>query len=172
MESPSQSSNRYSDAELSEFKAVIEKKLAAAYEDLEYLKEQINNTTESMENDGDYMDDSNSFSDMELFHSMAHRTQKYVQGLENALYRISNKTYGVCTVTGELIDKRRLLAVPTTSMSIHAKKTDSPAPARQDMEPRTYSNSSADTKTSGASAAARNVKKKPADDFDFSVDEE
>lgn len=175
MESPNQSVNRYSDADLAEFKAVIEKKLATAYEELEYLKAQISDTTESMENDGDYMDDSNSFSDMELFHNMAHRTQKHVQALENALFRISNKSYGICTVTGELIDKRRLLVVPTTTMSVNAKKAGSPAPEKKEVKPSSSASSGIISKPISKPATTTTTAKKKStfdDDLDFFGDED
>lgn len=173
MESPNQLVNRYSDADLAEFKAVIEKKLATAYEELEYLKEQISNTTESMENDGDYMDDSNSFSDMELFHNMAHRTQKHVQALENALFRISNKSYGICSATGELIDKRRLLVVPTTTMSVNAKKAGSPAPEKKEVKPSSSASSDIIAKPISKPAVTTTPKKSTFDDdLDFFGDED
>jgi RNA polymerase-binding transcription factor DksA len=173
MESPNQSVNRYSDADLAEFKAVIEKKLATAYEELEYLKAQINDTTESMENDGDYMDDSNSFSDMELFHNMAHRTQKHVQALENALFRISNKSYGVCTVTGELIDKRRLLVVPTTTMSVNAKNAGASISDKKEVKQSSFASNDVVPKIVSKPVAAKTAKKATFDDdLDFFGDED
>lgn len=53
--------------------------------------------------------------------SLALRQKKYVEQLENALKRIENKTYGICRVTGKLIPRERLLAVPHTTQSIEAK---------------------------------------------------
>jgi len=52
---------------------------------------------------------------------LAARQQKYIMNLENALVRIKNGTYGICTVTGKLIPKERLIAVPHTTQSIEAK---------------------------------------------------
>ncbi|MFQ5448290.1 MAG: TraR/DksA family transcriptional regulator [Saprospiraceae bacterium] len=114
---------RYSDAELAEFGAIIQKKLATAKEELAYLQEQILEITENTgdEHGGDWMDDSNINNDMEFLNNMAIRQRKYIQDLENANIRIMNKTYGVCTVTGQLIDKRRLFAVPTATKSVIAK---------------------------------------------------
>ena len=131
MESPNQAATRYPDADLAEFKVVVEKKLATVYEELEYLKEQISDTTENMEKDSDYMEDSTSYSDLEMFQNMLHRQQKHAQNLENALLRIKNKSYGICSVTGKLIDKRRLMAVPTTSMTLDAKMAGKPAVPEQ-----------------------------------------
>jgi RNA polymerase-binding transcription factor DksA len=122
---------RYSDAELAEFKQLIENKLAKAKEQLQVLQEQILEIAEntSDEHGGDWMDDSSTNNDMEMLNNMAIRQRRFIQDLENALIRIRNKVYGVCTVTGELIDKKRLLAVPTTTKSL-AAKTQAPVSRR------------------------------------------
>lgn len=112
---------RYTDAELAEFKAVIDQKLEKAQKQFESLKDQISNLTEKIEDDGDWMEDSGSHVDLEFLQSMAQRQRKHMQDLENALLRIRHKNYGICTVTGTLIDKRRLMAVPTTTKSIEGK---------------------------------------------------
>ena len=114
---------RYSDEELAEFQAIIEKKIGQTEEQLESLKEQIREISEntSDEHGGDWVDDSSISADIEMLNNMALRQQKYLRDLNNAMLRIRNKVYGVCVVTGELIDKRRLLAVPTTTKSLTAK---------------------------------------------------
>lgn len=114
---------RYSDVELEEFRVVVETKLELASEQLESLKEQILEMSEKTGDDhgGDWVDDSSINNDMEMLNNMAIRQKKYVQDLNNALLRIKNKAYGVCVITGELIDKRRLMAVPTTTKSLSAK---------------------------------------------------
>ena len=71
------------------------------------------------------MDDSSTASELDMLYNMANRQRKYIQDLDSALIRIKNKTYGICTVTGELIDKKRLLAVPTTTKSMNAKLSES-----------------------------------------------
>ena len=53
---------------------------------------------------------------------MAVRQQKFINGLQSALMRIENKTYGICRVTGKLIPKERLRAVPHATLSIEAKQ--------------------------------------------------
>jgi len=125
MANPKQTT-RYSDAELAEFKALIEKKMENAREQLEDLTQQILDITEnsSDEHGGDWVDDSSMGADVEMLNNMAIRQRRYLQDLDNALIRIRNKSYGICAVTGELIDKRRLLAVPTTTKSLAAKSEE------------------------------------------------
>ncbi len=114
---------RYSDAELQEFKALIEGKLEKAQTQLDSLREQILEIAENSGDDHgvDWVDDSSTGNDVEMLNNMAIRQRRYIQDLQNALIRIRNKAYGICTVTGELIDKKRLRAVPTTTKSLAAK---------------------------------------------------
>lgn len=126
---------RYSDAELDEFKVLIETKLERASTHLSGLQEQILEITEntSDEHGGDWVDDSSINNDVEMLNNMAIRQRMYIQDLENALVRIKNKTYGICSLTGQLIDKRRLLAVPTTTKSLAAKVAEQvPTPERKE----------------------------------------
>ncbi len=117
---------RYPDEELAEFKTLVTTKLDNSREQLQKLQEQIWEITENTgdEHGGDWMDDSSINNEVEMLNTMAIRQRKYIQDLENALVRIKNKTYGICIVTGELIDKRRLLAVPTTTKSVLAKNEE------------------------------------------------
>lgn len=117
---------RYPDEELAEFKTLVSTKLENSREQLQKLQEQIWEITENTgdEHGGDWMDDSSINNEVEMLNTMAIRQRKYIQDLENALVRIKNKTYGICIVTGELIDKRRLLAVPTTTKSVLAKNEE------------------------------------------------
>ncbi len=131
---------RYSDVELEEFRVLVEDKLVKAKAQLEDLQSQIVEVTESSE-DGfgtDWIEDSSVGSQIDFLNEMISRQRKYIDQLENALLRISNKTYGICAVTGELIDKRRLLAVPTTTKSVTAKTSTpekKPRPARPTVTP-------------------------------------
>lgn len=115
--------NRYSDADLAEFKALIEPKLEKTKAQIIDIESQIQEATESSEDDfgTDMIDDSSFGSQIEFLGEMLARQKKHATHLENALRRIENKTYGICVVTGELIDKRRLMAVPTTTKSLQAK---------------------------------------------------
>ena len=56
---------------------------------------------------------------------MLSRQQRHVQDLKNALLRIQNKTYGICTVTSKLISKERLRLVPHATKSIDGKNMTS-----------------------------------------------
>jgi RNA polymerase-binding transcription factor DksA len=114
---------RYSEEDLQEFKALLEKKLARAEKELNYLQEQLLEMNESYDSERiDYIDSGHSESDMEMLNTMVIRQRKHIRDLENALLRIQQRTYGICEVSGELIDKRRLLAVPTTTKSLAAKE--------------------------------------------------
>lgn len=114
---------RYSDEDLAEFKALINAKMLETREQLDLLQAQLMDVTENSgdEHGGDWVDDSSINTELEMLNNMAIRQQKYLKDLENALVRIQNKTYGICVISGELIDKRRLLAVPTTTKSVNAK---------------------------------------------------
>lgn len=115
--------SRYSDEDLKEFKAIIDAKLEKAVNQYNSLKEQLKDITEN--NTDDFAKDITDFStiqtEVEMLNNMVNHQRKYIKDLENALIRINNKSYGICVVTGELIDKKRLIAVPTTTKSIGAK---------------------------------------------------
>ena len=117
--------SRYSDEDLKEFKVIIDSKLDKAVSQFNNLKEQLKDITEN--NTDDFAKDITDFStiqtEVEMLNNMVNHQRKYIKDLENALIRINNKSYGICVVTGELIDKKRLIAVPTTTKSIGAKKT-------------------------------------------------
>ena len=114
---------RYSDAELEEFKRVIEEKLEKATNQYHTINNQLKEFAEN--NSGEYTKDLSDFSssqgEVDMLNTMASRQLKYIQDLQAALVRVRNKSYGVCAVTGELIDKRRLMAVPTTTKSLLSK---------------------------------------------------
>jgi RNA polymerase-binding transcription factor DksA len=114
---------RYSDEDLKEFKELIDQKLAKAMDQYVSLREQLKDVTENNNDDfaKDITDFSSIQSEVEMLNNMASHQRKYIQDLENALIRINNKSYGICIVTGDLIDKKRLIAVPTTTKSVVAK---------------------------------------------------
>jgi len=118
---------RYSDPELAEFKDLIMKKLDAAKKELAYLKGLITRKDEMGGDDTDNrymtMEDGSMSMEREQLSQMASRQITFIDHLEKALMRIENKTYGICRVTGKLIDKARLKAVPHATLSIEAKQT-------------------------------------------------
>lgn len=115
---------RYSDEELEEFKALILEKLERAREDLELLNENVSRSGNSA-NDTSHtfkiLEEGSNVLSKEENSQLAARQYKYIQNLENALRRIENKTYGICRVTGKLIPKERLRAVPHATLSVEAK---------------------------------------------------
>lgn len=137
-----QTSNRYSEEDLNEFKALIEKKLEKTQTQLTSLEEQLADTAESKGNEGDWKDDSSNNADIEMLEVMANRQRKYLIDLQNALQRIYNKSYGICAVSGELIDKRRLMAVLTTTKSLAAKMDNGRGAIRKPFRPEVKPNAS------------------------------
>lgn len=116
---------RYSDSELTEFRELITKKLDAAKKELSYLQGLITRRDESGDMDeGRYMtmEDGSVSMEREQLSQMASRQIQFIDHLEKAIMRIENKTYGICRVTGKLIDKARLRAVPHATLSIEAKQ--------------------------------------------------
>lgn len=124
---PTGPSMRYSDNELVEFKDLINKKLDAAKKELAYLQGLITRKDEmgGDESESRYMtmEDGSVSMEREQLSQMASRQITFIDHLEKALMRIENKTYGICRVTGKLIDKARLRAVPHATLSIEAKNT-------------------------------------------------
>jgi RNA polymerase-binding transcription factor DksA len=116
---------RYNDSDLNEFRELINKKLEAAKKELAYLQGLITRRDDmgGDESDNRYMtmEDGSMSMEREQLSQMASRQITYIDHLEKALIRIENKTYGICRVTGKLIDKARLKAVPHATLSLEAK---------------------------------------------------
>jgi RNA polymerase-binding transcription factor DksA len=116
---------RYNDNDLNEFRELINKKLDAAKKELAYLQGLITRKDHlgGDETDNRYMtmEDGSMSMEREQLSQMASRQITYIDHLEKALIRIENKTYGICRVTGKLIDKARLRAVPHATLSLEAK---------------------------------------------------
>ena len=117
--------NRYSDADLEEFKMLIQEKLKEAHVDFDLLKGSLSHTDDHGTDDTgrtfNMMEDGSETLSREEVAQLAARQEKFIQSLNAALMRIQNKTYGVCRVTGLLIPKERLRMVPHATMSIDAK---------------------------------------------------
>jgi len=116
---------RYSDSELAEFRALIVQKVSDAKSELVNLQTLLNNSdnhgTDDTASSFKMLEDGSDTLAKEEAGQLAARQRKFIEQLENALVRIENKTYGVCRVTGKLIPKERLRAVPHTTQSIEAK---------------------------------------------------
>lgn len=142
---------RYSEQELEEFKDIIEKKLTRYQEQFDQMQNQIREISEAGDDDyaSDWLDNSSVNSELDMLTTMAERQVKYIHALEDALMRIRQKTYGVCVVTGELIDEKRLRAVPTTTKSMEGKRLESigikvrPSQEEEEDKPRSRKKSSA-----------------------------
>lgn len=117
---------RYSDEELEEFKQIILSKLELAKRDYQQMMDTL---SKKNGNDVDdtmptykILEEGSMTQTKEELTTMAARQQKFIQALQAALVRIENKTYGICRVTGKLIPKERLRAVPHATLSIEAKQ--------------------------------------------------
>ena len=117
---------KYTEEDLQEFKAIIDKKIARAEEDLALLrsayKNDANNGTDDTLSSFKSFDEGSDVMNKEANVQLAIRQEKFIRDLKNALLRIENKTYGVCRVTGKLIQKERLKLVPHATLSIEAKR--------------------------------------------------
>jgi RNA polymerase-binding transcription factor DksA len=124
---------RYSDAELDEFRDLINEKLTNAKEELAFMEGQLSELSESTnnKNSADLFDDSSLHTEIEMLSRMIIRQQQFVRNLEAALVRIKNKSYGICTVTGQLIDKKRLMLVPHATKSVLGKAEEKKQQAQE-----------------------------------------
>ena len=117
---------RYSDEELEEFKQIILKKLELAKSDYQQMMDTLSNKGGNDVDDTmptyKVLEEGSLNQTKEELTTMAARQQKFIQSLQDALLRIENKTYGICRVTGKLIPKERLRAVPHATLSIEAKQ--------------------------------------------------
>ena len=116
---------RYSDTDLAEFKELILKKINKAQADLDLIKSaymnDLNNGTDDTSPTFKAFEEGSETMSKEANSQLAIRQEKFIRDLKNALFRVENKTYGTCKVTGKLINKDRLLIVPHATMSIEAK---------------------------------------------------
>ncbi len=116
---------RYSDADLAEFKEIILAKIDKAKADLDLIKSaymnDLNNGTDDTSPTFKAFEEGSETMSKEANSQLAIRQEKFIRDLKNALFRVENKTYGICKVTGKLISKERLKIVPHATMSIEAK---------------------------------------------------
>jgi len=116
---------RYSDSDLAEFRELIQLKLEKAKNDLDLIRSaylnDLNNGTDDTSPTFKAFEEGSETMSKEANSQLAIRQEKFIRDLKNALIRIENKTYGICKVTGKLINKERLKLVPHATMSIEAK---------------------------------------------------
>lgn len=124
---------RYSDEELEEFRNLILDKMEKGNQELDYMKTQLAELSEdtNTSSSADLFDDSSLHGEIEMLTRMINRQQQFIHNLEAALLRIKNKTYGICSVTGELIDKKRLLLVPHATKTISGKEEEKKQRAKE-----------------------------------------
>ena len=119
------SKNKYSDKELEGFRKIINVKIEKAQNDLDLIKSAyMNDSTNGTEDTSPTfksVEEGSETMSKEANTQLALRQEKFIRDLKNALVRIENQTYGVCRVTGKLIDKKRLNIVPHATLSIEAK---------------------------------------------------
>ncbi len=113
---------RYSDEELQEFKQLILNKIEVAKENYDLLMSRI------MKDESDpgfkVLEEGAATTEKEEASQRAARQLDFIKKLQGALVRIENKTYGVCRVTGKLIPRERLMAVPHTTLSVEGKEIE------------------------------------------------
>jgi DnaK suppressor protein len=115
----------YSEADLAIFRALINEKLEEARSSFKDLQESLEEVQENSIHASSYdPEDASELSEKEYLLTMMTRQRRYIDNLESALTRIKNRSYGICRVTGKLIDKRRLLAVPHATTSIEGKNME------------------------------------------------
>ncbi len=120
---------QYSEKDLAEFKEIIDAKIKQATKDLTLLESAYKNDSDNSTNDTaptfKSFDEGSKTMSKEANVQLAIRQEKFIRDLNNALLRIENKTYGICRVTGKLINKERLKLVPHATLSIEAKNRQS-----------------------------------------------
>ena len=116
--------DRYTPEELEAFRVNVDKKLRRAKEDFEYLQEQIEDLSQSADGDhsADYIDGSAAHMDIARMNEMARRQLATIEDLEAAKVRIRQGIYGICSVTGEKIDPKRLRLVPSARRSVEGER--------------------------------------------------
>ena len=121
--------NRYPDKDLEKFRVLIEEKINKAQHDLELIRSAYmndgNNGTDDTSPTFKAFEEGSETMSKEANTQLAIRQEKFIRDLKNALIRFENKTYGVCRVTGKLINAKRLQLVPHATLSIEAKNMQS-----------------------------------------------
>ncbi|MCR5159534.1 MAG: TraR/DksA family transcriptional regulator [Prevotella sp.] len=119
---------RYTDEELEEFRQIINEKLALAKRDYDQMMDSLTNRDSNDVDDTSptykALEEGSETQSKEDLMKFAARQQKFIQGLQAALIRIDNKTYGIDRITGKLIPAERLRAVPHATLSVESKELE------------------------------------------------
>jgi RNA polymerase-binding transcription factor DksA len=119
---------RYTDEELEEFRQIINEKLALAKRDYDQMMDSLTNRDSNDVDDTSptykALEEGSETQSKEDLMKFAARQQKFIQGLQAALVRIDNKTYGIDRITGKLIPAERLRAVPHATLSVESKELE------------------------------------------------
>jgi len=115
---------KFSKKELKEFEDLLVTKQKNIEGQIQDIESQLKSMSDNGGDDASLDDSSSQLQQKEYLHGLTFRHRKHLRDIENALIRIKNETYGVCMVTGKLIDKKRLMAVPTTTKSIEGKQQE------------------------------------------------
>ncbi len=109
---------RLSDTDLATFKEILLKKKNHSEEQIKYYQDQLESMAENGRDESNVLQNSNEYINMEYTLLQLSRQKKHLSDIDQALERVARKTFGLCTITGNLIDKKRLMAVPTTTKSL------------------------------------------------------
>jgi len=116
--------SKFSKSELKEFEDLLKSKQEKLQGQIQDITDQLKAMSDNGTNEFSLDDSSSQIQQKEYLHNLKFRHQKHLRDIENALIRISNQTYGVCMITGKMIDKKRLMAVPTTTKSMEGKQLE------------------------------------------------
>lgn len=117
--------SKFSKDELKEFEDLLTSKQEKIQRQIQDITDQLKAMSDNGTNEFSLDDSSSQIQQKSYLHNVKFRHQKHLRDIENALIRITNQTYGVCMVTGKMIDKKRLMAVPTTTKSMEGKQQES-----------------------------------------------
>lgn len=112
--------------DLAFFKDLLLKKREETIKNMEYFKGVLTSTNQEAAGDHSaysfhMADQGTDAMEREKAFLFISREEKYIKQIDSALERVENGTYGTCRVTGKQIEKERLEAVPTTTISYQAK---------------------------------------------------
>ncbi len=112
--------------ELEHFRVLLLKRREEVLRDLDILRSSLSDENVEESINSNYSmhmaDHGTDTMDREQRFMFIARDEKYITYIDQALDRIRNKTYGICIKSGKPIPKKRLEAVPHTSVRIEFKQ--------------------------------------------------